>query len=184
VSHTSGDPVDHGRIHGGNYNEEMLVVRYVVLAALVVWLGGMIVLGALVAPSTFRVLQAADGESGRMLAAVVFGEALRQFHILAYVCGGVMLIGLFLMKFVGPPPPAFVLRSVIIAAMLSIALYSGLPVSGEIERIRSAVSGPIQRLPDTDPRRLRFDALHRMSTMLMTINIGLGLISLFWYARE
>ena len=162
----------------------MLVVRYVVLTALVVWLGGMIMLGGVVAPSPFRVLEAADTDSGRILAGAVFGEVLRQFHIVAYVCGAVALVGLFLMKFVGPPPEAFVLRSLIVATMLGIALYSGLPVSGEIEQIRSTVSGPIQRLPDTDPRRLRFDELHRMSTVLMTVNMALGLISLFWYARE
>src|SRR5882672_9051194 len=103
----------------------MLVVRYIVLAALVVWLGGMLVLGGVVAPATFRVLQAADPDNGRVLAGLLFGDVLRQFHLLAYACGVVVLIGLFLMKFLGPPPPAFVLRSMIVAAMLGIALYSG-----------------------------------------------------------
>ena len=34
----------------------MLAVRYVTLVALVVWVGGMVVLGGVVAPATFRIL--------------------------------------------------------------------------------------------------------------------------------
>jgi len=69
-------------------------------------------------------------------------------------------------------------------AMLALALYSGVRVSRGIAEIQSRVSGPISGLPDTDPRRVRFDRLHSMSTMLMTVNTGLGFVLLFWYARE
>jgi uncharacterized membrane protein len=164
--------------------DRMYAVRYAALAALVVWLGGMIVLGLLVAPSTFQALQAADPENGRVLGGLVFGEILRRFHLLAYACGGVLFVSLFLMKFVGPPPAAFVLRALIVAAMLSVALYSGVPVAGEIERIRAEVSGPVSSLPAADERRVRFDRLHRTSTMLMVVNMTLGLVLLAWYARE
>lgn len=132
----------------------MLLVRYVVLTALVVWLGGMVVLGGLVVPSAARVLQAADPAGGPQLAGTLLADLLRQFHLVTAVCGAVVLVGLFLMKFVGPPPAAFVLRASIAAVMLGLAVYGGLPVS-----------------------RLS-------STSLMTINMGLGLVSLFWYARE
>src|SRR5262245_64375615 len=70
----------------------MLAVRYVALAALVVWLGGMMT--------------------------AVFGDILRPFHLVSLVCGAVILVSLFIMKFVGPPPYAFVLRAVLTAAML------------------------------------------------------------------
>ena len=164
----------------------MLAIRYVALSALVVWLGGMIVLGLLVAPSTFGVLQATapDAATGRMLAGAVFGEILRRFHILAYGCGAFLLASLFVMKFVGPPPQAFVARTAIVALMLAIALYSGVPVSREINQIQSQVSGPISSLPQTDARRARFDRLHGLSTTLMMINMGLGLALLYWYVRE
>jgi hypothetical protein len=42
----------------------------------------------------------------------------------------------------------------------------------------------VSRLPESDERRIRFDQLHARSTMLMTMNIGLGLVLLFWYVRE
>jgi hypothetical protein len=162
----------------------MFGVRYIALAALVVWLGGMIVLGLLVAPSTFRVLQAADPATGRVLAGALFGDILRQFYQLAYVCAAVILICLFVMKFMGPPPRAFILRAAIVAAMLALAMYAGVPVSREIAQIQSQVSKPMNALPDTDPRRVRFNQLHATSTTLMTINIGLGLVLLFWYVKE
>jgi hypothetical protein len=162
----------------------MLAVRYFALAALVVWLGGTLVLGVLVAPSTFGVLQAADPVSGRVLAGAVFGEILRRFHLLAYTCGAVLLVCFFVIKFIGPPPDGFLVRVGIVAVMLALALCSGVPVTRGIAQIQSQVSGPISQLPDTDPRRVRFDRLHSISTMLMAVNMGLGFVLLFWYARE
>ena len=167
-----------------NYNDRMLAIRYVALTALVVWLGGMVILGLLVAPSTFGVLQSADPANGRMLAGAVFGTILRRFHYVAYACGAILYISLFVMKFVGPPPQAFVVRAVIVFVMLVVALYSGVPVTRELEHIQSQVTGPVSRLPETDERRVRFDQLHRRSTMLMTLNMGLGLVLLYWYVRE
>jgi len=162
----------------------MFVIRYVALAALVVWLGGMIVLGVLVAPSTFRVLQAADPATGRVLAGALFGDILRQFYLLAYACGAVILFCLLVMKFMGPPPRAFVLRAAIVVVMLALAVYAGVPVSREIAQVQSQVTGPMNALPDTDPRRARFNRLHTTSTTLMTIDMALGLVLLFWYVRE
>jgi hypothetical protein len=162
----------------------MFAIRYAALLALVVWLGGMIMLGLLVAPSTFRVLQAADPAAGRLLAGSLFGEILRHFHLVAYVCGFIILVCLFALKFIGPPPRAFIPRAGIVIVMLLIAVYSGFPVSREIGQIQSQVSGPMNGLPETDARRIRFDRLHETSTVLMTINMALGLVLLFWYIRE
>jgi hypothetical protein len=162
----------------------MFAIRYVALLALVIWLGGMIMLGLLVAPSTFRVLQAADPAAGRVLAGTLFGDILRHFHLVAYACGGVILVCLFAIKFLGPPPRAFIARAAIVVVMLIIAVYSGYPVSREIAQIQSHLSGPVNALPEADPRRVRFDRLHQASTALMTINMALGLVLLFWYVRE
>ena len=76
----------------------MAVVRYVALIALVVWLGA--------------VLSALAGD--------LLPDVLRQLHLVAYACGAVVLIGLMVMKFVGPPPRAFVVRIAIVALMLAV----------------------------------------------------------------
>ncbi|MGE0705986.1 MAG: DUF4149 domain-containing protein, partial [Vicinamibacterales bacterium] len=114
----------------------MSVVRYVTLAALVVWLGGMLILGGVVAPAAFDVLPRVALD-GRAIAGDVFGEILRRFHLVAYGCGAIIFVGLFVMKFVGPPPAAFVPRAAIVAAMLAVAAYSGQIVSPEIEALQA-----------------------------------------------
>jgi uncharacterized membrane protein len=162
----------------------MLLVRYLALTALVVWLGGMVVVGLIVAPSTFRVLQAADPAMGRVVAGALFGEILREFHLLAYACGGLVFVCLLVLKYVGPPPRAVFPRLGLVAVMLALEIYAGVPVMREIESLQSQVKGPMNALAETDARRVRFDRLHQTSTVLMTVNMALGLVLLSWYVRE
>jgi hypothetical protein len=78
----------------------MIIVRYATLVALVLWLGAM--LGAR------------------------FGELIRRADLVAYACGAVTIVGLFILKFMGPPPRGFVVRAAIAALMLIIAAASSL----------------------------------------------------------
>ena len=125
----------------------MFVVRQIGLVALAVWLGGMSVIAFLVAPTTFRVLEAADPHNGRVLAGALFGEVLREFHLLAYACGVILLLCLLIIKFVGPPPRGFKVRTGIVSLMLTIALYSGVPLTRALASLQSSVSAPIHTLP-------------------------------------
>jgi len=72
-------------------------VRYVALAALVVWLGVL----------------------ANALGPLLEIDALRHVHLVSAVCGGVILLALLAMKFIGPPPRAFVPRAAIVVAMLA-----------------------------------------------------------------
>jgi len=74
----------------------MPLVRYIVLAALVIWLGG-----------TFYAWA---------------GDRLRSMELVTYVCSGVMVAGLFVMKFVGPPPHDFTIRVAIVATIVGVTL--------------------------------------------------------------
>ena len=162
----------------------MLALRYVYVLALVVWLGGMVVLGAIVAPTTFQVLQAADPTSGRALAGEAFGVIIARFHYIAYGAGVVLLLTLATMAVLGPRPPAFAVRSSLIALMLGVALYSGVIVLGNIDAIQREVGTLPSRLPAGDARRVRFDELHQLSTRLMIFNMAGALVLLYWEARE
>lgn len=102
----------------------MIAVRYVALIALVIWLGAMA------------------------------SEFVPQDQRLAYACGGVILVCLFAMKFVGPPPHGFIPRVALVAAMLAIAISSSLSLT------RASVAA------------------------FTTVNMALGLVLLFWYVRE
>ncbi len=161
----------------------MLALRYVYVLALVVWLGGMVVLGGLVAPTTFEVLQA-SGPEGRTLAGAVFGTTLARFHYVAYACGAVLVLTLALMAILGPRPTGFAIRLVIAVLMLGVAIYSGLVVLTEIDQIRQQAGMLPSHLPLTDLRRVRFDALHQLSTRLMMVNVAGALVLLYWEARD
>jgi hypothetical protein len=78
----------------------MAVVRYVALAALVVWLGG-----------TLHALS---------------GDLYHHLSTVAYVCGAVILVSLVVMKFVGPPPRAFRVRTALVILMLILTPLTGL----------------------------------------------------------
>ena len=173
------------------------------MLALAVWLGGMIVLGAVVAPALFSTLGALDPVSGRLFAGEGFGAVLRRFHYVAYASGAILLVTLSAMALLGPRPRSFAIRTAIVAVMLAVAVYSGVLVLGEIDTIQQAIaasasgstphisdstSAATHRLPSSlaanDPRRIRFDQLHVLSTRLMMFNIVAGLVLLFWEARD
>ncbi len=162
----------------------MMLLRYVYVLTLSVWLGGMVTLGAIAAPATFALLQARAPVEGRALAGAAFGEMLRRFHYLTYGCGAAMLLALVAMAVIGPRPLSLSIRSGIVAAMLIISLYSGIWVSGQIERLQASMAAPVSSLAEDDPRRVQFGRLHGLSTVLMMINIGGCLVLLGWEAIE
>ena len=162
----------------------MLALRYDYVLALVVWLGGMVVLGAIVAPATFQVLQASAPSIGRALAGDLFGQIIARFHYVAYACGGIMLTSMVAMALLGPRPRAFAVRLAVISVMLLVALYSGLIVLRTIDAIQLEVGRLPSLLPPEDVRRIRFDELHQLSTRLMMANIVGALGLLFWEARD
>jgi hypothetical protein len=162
----------------------VLALRYVYVLALAVWLGGMVVLGAVVAPTTFQVLQASEPVTGRLLGGAVFGAVLSRFHYVAYGAGTLALLALAAMALLGPRPRGFAVRSAIVGLMLLIALYSGFAILPEVDAIQHEVGALPSSLPAGDARRVRFDELHERSTQLMMLNIVGALALLYWEARE
>ncbi len=162
----------------------MLALRYVYVLALVIWLGGMLMLGAVVAPTIFEVLQAQAPATGRELAGDAFGVMLARFHYVAYGAGVVLLLTLGAMRILGPRPAHSGLRAAIVAIMLAVALYSGMVVLNQITSVQASAGGLPSRLPEGDARRVRFDSLHLLSTRLMMLNIAGALVLLYWEARE
>ena len=162
----------------------MFALRLVYVLALAVWLGGMTILGAVVAPTIFQTLQSADANTGRAMAGLAFGAILSRFHAVAYGCGFLLFVSLIAMALLDPRPKHFAIRCGIVAGMLLVAVYSGAIVLGEIDAIQREVGTLPSRLPADDLRRLRFDALHQLSTRLMLIDLVGALALLYWEARE
>lgn len=135
----------------------MIVLRYLFVLALVAWLGGMLTLAGLAAPSIFAVLEHQGAAGGRLLADAIAEDIDRKFHMVAYVCGSVMLAALVGMRLLGPRPMHFAARFAIVAGMFVLAASSGLSVSNQIGR--------------------------RPTAFMMISMIG-GLSLLYWEARE
>jgi len=107
----------------------MIAVRFATLAAVVVWLTALI--------------------------AWRFGDLFRRLDLVSYACGTVTLVGLLVMKFVGPPPHGFIPRAAIAFVMLAIAIVSAFTrVSAET------------------------------ASALLAVEIALGFALLTWYVRE
>ncbi len=157
----------------------MLALRYAGLVALTLWVGGLLVLGAIAAPSIFDVLAARHVADDRVLAGAIFGETLRRFHLLSYGCGLVLMGTLVVRGVMGPRPIWFAARLGTAFLMLAATAYSGLVVSGQIARIQTEIGGAPSSLPANDSRRLAFGRLHATSTGLEMIPVLGGLLLLF-----
>ncbi len=160
----------------------MFLLRYLYILALVIWIGGLVVAGAIVAPSVFEVLQRAP--DGRVLAGAVFGEVLRRVHLLAYAMAAVMLVAFGIQRVLGPRPISFGIRAAIIGTMLAVTIVSGYVISPRVEAIARTVDGPIASLPTGDARRTEFYRLHGWSNLLLAVTALGGLVLLWWEARE
>jgi hypothetical protein len=161
----------------------MLALRYAALLMLVIWVGGLLALGAVAAPAIFDVL-AAQPDKGRMLAGALFGEILRRFHLVSYVVGGLLLGTLVLRRVLGPAPRRFAWRAGLATLMLATTAYSGLGVAARIERLQRDIGVAPSSLPEGDVRRVEFGRLHGLSTALQLVPLLGGLMLIYWEIKE
>ena len=162
----------------------MVLLRYLYVVALVLWVGGLIVAGALVAPSVFGVLQAWNEAQGRVLAGQVFGEILLRLTWLSYAMAAVMFITLTLHRLLGARPVKYGVRVGIMGLMLVMMLATGFYVIPQVNAIQAGVTGPVSELAETDARRVEFNRLHGLSNILFSITAIGGLALCFWDTRE
>jgi uncharacterized membrane protein len=161
----------------------MIVLRYLYIVALLVWVGGLVAVGALVAPALFAVLPAEAGPEGRALAGAAFGEVLRRVLTVGEAAGVVMLVTMTVLRLLGPKPLTYGVRAVLLLGMLGASAYTAHVLLPEAEALRRDMARPSSAAGD-DPRRVRFDALHSLSTTLVTATAVAGLMVAAWEARE
>lgn len=147
----------------------MLALRFAGLLAVAVWFGGLLALGAVAAPAVFDATAARQIAEPRALAGALVGEILRRFHLVTYVCAGVILATLALRAVLGPRPRYFRTRMTVASGMLAAALYSGLWLTGQIERLRQEIAVSPSSLREDDPRRVEFGRLHARSTAVQLV---------------
>lgn len=166
-----------------NYNERMRGLRWVYLVALAVWLGGLVVLGACVAPGLFGWLAPDGAAQGRQAAAGAFAAVLDRFHVVSYGAGVTLLGSLMLMALVGPRPRPWAPRVAIVLAMLAATFVVHVPAGRAMARLQLDSGRLPSQLEADDPRRTEFEWLHRLSTALLLVNVGGGLVLFAWETR-
>lgn len=124
---------------------------------LALWLGGLIAIGALVAPTAFHVLRAARALAGQpavqtALAGGVVGGSLRVFNVVSLIYAVLMLLGNGLLLGVERPRPAARRATIALLVLVAVLLGSLLYLSH--------VLFPAMDAAQAAGRMVQFDVMH------------------------
>jgi len=158
----------------------MSFLRFLMLLALVVWVGGIIFLAFVEAPTAFT----PGLLPTRHLAGSSVGRSLDLLHAMGIVSGFVFLIAsmVYCRMSAGNPRP-LALRHLLIVLMLALTMISQFAISPRMHALR-AQAGVIDSLALNDPVRAEFDRLHVWSENFEGVVLLLGLVAVFRTAQE
>ena len=152
-------------------------LRFLMLLALVAWLGGILFFGAVLAPVLFSTLPQ------RELAGAVVTRALGVLHGIGIVAGIVFLAAsLAYSRMTAGSAAPLAWRHLLMVAMLGLTLASQFGVSPRMQALRRDM-GVIDTVAPSDARRIQFNGLHRVSTGLEQAVLLMGLVVLWSVAK-
>lgn len=145
-------------------------VAAVEIVAFTVLAGSMATLGIMVAPVLFKTVTSAD------LAGRVFGKILNNWFWVGLICTLLLLAtsGFTLSAFKSARRLGLA-RLIVLLPMLGLTIWFG-SVMGRMLEIQNSLTKPIEEYAANANPRLEFDQLHKVSTQIMTINLGLSLV--------
>jgi uncharacterized membrane protein len=158
----------------------MSFLRFLMVLALVVWVGGIIFLAFVLAPTVFT----SGLLTTRQMAGSIIGRSLDLLHDMAIVSGFVFLIAsmVYYRMTVGNSRP-LALRHLLIVLMLGLTMISQFAISPKMHALRER-AGVIDNLALNDSVRAEFDRLHVWSEDFESAVLLLGLIAIFRTAQE
>jgi hypothetical protein len=130
--------------------------------ALGLWLGALVLFGAVVAPIAFTDLPPlfSNSAQGIHAAAVVVGGSLIRLHWMGILCG-IAFLALILL---GRPHFRSILpQAALVLAMLALTAYSQFSIIPRMDTARDSVGGNIDAVAADNPGRQIFDRLHVLS---------------------
>ncbi len=143
------------------------------LLSLIVWIGGIIFFGAVLAPTVFTVLPT------RHMAGSVVSPSLNRLHWMGIVSGVVFLIcSILYTRLTTGAAHVFAARHVLIVIMLALTLTSQFAITPKMAELRASM-GEIDNVAPTDPARIQFNSLHIWSTRLESGVLLLGLVVVY-----
>jgi hypothetical protein len=158
----------------------MSFLRFLMLLSLVVWIGGVMFLAFVEAPTAFRL----GLLPSRHLAGAVVGGSLNILHWMGIISVVVFLISSLAYNQIskGTAQP-FALRHVLIVLMLLLTAYSQFGITPRMVALRASFV-EIDRVPLDDPGRVEFDRLHNWSEKLEGGVLLLGLAVVYLTAQR
>jgi hypothetical protein len=156
----------------------MSILKFFMLLSLIVWLGGIIFFGAVLAPTVFTVLPT------RHLAGSVVSPSLNRLHWMGIVSGIVFLItSMIYSRLTSGSAHVFAARHVLLIMMLLLTLTSQFAITPKMATLRASM-GEIDKVSPSDPARVQFNALHIWSTRLEMGVLFLGLAVVYLTAAQ
>jgi hypothetical protein len=153
-------------------------LKFLMLLALVLWIGGIVYFAAVVAPTVFAVLPTHD------LAGKVVTRTLAHLHLIGIVCGAVFLICSMIVSYVTKgSAQVFAPRHIAIVAMIALTFIAQDVVGAKMNHIKDQI-GVIDNVSVSDPQRVEFNRLHVWSTRLEGCILLLGVGVLYGTARR
>ena len=149
----------------------MSLVRFLMLLALVVWVGGIIFFAFVVAPSLFVIVPS------QHVAGLVVARCLTSLHWIGMVAGVVFVLCSLVAG-------GRLFKNGLVLAMLLLTAILQFGIVRSMEQLRTAAGGDISALPQSDPARHRFDTLHNYSTKIEGAVLLLGLAATWLVARD
>lgn len=151
----------------------MSFLRYLMLVALVVWIGGLIFF-PVVAQTAFTTLPS------RHLAGALVGRCLTALHWMGIVSGVVFLAcSLIYSRFSAGTTNAVSAQHLLILLMLVLTLISQFSIIPHMDAIRASLPAEIDLVPASNPARVQFDMLHVWSTRVESAVLLLGLVLVY-----
>ena len=157
----------------------MTFLRFLMLLSLIVWIGGVMFLAFVVAPTAFS----PGLLPTRHLAGAVVGRCLTALHWMGIISGIVFLITsmIYTRATVGNAQP-LAARHILIAIMLLLTVISQFVITPKMYAIRTQAV-VMDNLPPSDPLRVEFNRLHQWSEKFEGVVLLLGLGALYMTAR-
>lgn len=156
----------------------MSILKFLMLLSLIVWLGGVIFFGAVLAPTVFTVLPT------RHLAGSVVSPSLNRLHWMGIISGIIFLVtSTIYSRVTSGSAHVFAARHVLLVVMLLLTLTSQLAITPKMASLRASM-GEIDTVSPTNPARVQFNALHIWSTRLEMGVLFLGLVVVYLTAAQ
>ena len=156
-------------------------IQFIHLFALAIWVGGIVIIGAIVAPTIFRKIEP------RQQAGELMGRILSKFDKVALGCSGVLIVTGIIKFFTWENlTPWNATRYLAIMIMSGVCFYSVFVISPRLRVLisqrqsedKTDENSTAEESPESEIPRTEFSQLHLTSVRLMMVNLACGTLAL------